>query len=181
MPVGPLMIEHRLIERMIGVIAREAKSMKTDGRADTSFIDKVVDFIRTYADRCHHGKEEDILFRELHKKTLKNTHKNIMDELIEEHKTGRQITAQLSVANVGYRQGDQSALKVILECLDFLVDFYPKHIEKEDRHFFIPVMKYFNQEEKDAMLVEGYEFDRELIHEKYRGVVETSEKQALQR
>lgn len=181
MPIGPLMIEHRLIERMIEVIEREVKKMKTEGRADASFIGRVVDFIRTYADRCHHGKEEDILFRELRKKTLDDMHKKIMDELIEEHKTGRQITGQLSEANAMYFQGDQSALKIIFKRLEFLVDFYPKHIEKEDRHFFIPVMKYFSQKEKDAMLAEGYEFDRELIHEKYRAIVETSEKQALER
>jgi len=39
------------------------------------------------------------------------------------------------------------------------------------------VMKYFTQEEKDAMLREGYEFDQKLIHEKYRDVVEAHEGQ----
>lgn len=179
MPIGPLMIEHRLIERMIEVIEREVKRIKTEGRTDASFIDRVVDFIRTYADRCHHGKEEGILFRELQKRNLDVTHKKIMDELIEEHKKGRQINGRLSEANAGYRRGDPSALGVILECLESLVDFYPKHIEKEDRRFFNPVMGYFTQEEKADMLMEGHEFDRELIHETYRTIVEASEKQAV--
>jgi aminoglycoside phosphotransferase family enzyme len=49
-----------------------------------------------------------------------------------------------------------------------LVEFYPKHIEKEDRHFFLPIMDYFSKEEKEAMLHEEYEFDRVLIHDIYR-------------
>jgi len=54
---------------------------------------------------------------------------------------------------------------VITQCIEELVDFYPKHIEKEDKHFFIPIMEYFNTAEKDAMLEEGYEFDQKSIHE----------------
>jgi len=61
--------------------------------------------------------------------------------------------------------------------MEALVKFYPIHIEKEDKHFFIPCMDYFNGEEKDAMLKEMREFDRNMIHEKYTRVVEEHEKQ----
>ena len=52
-----------------------------------------------------------------------------------------------------------------------LVEFYPKHIEVEDKRFFIPVMEYFSKNEQDAMLKEGYEFDQKLIHERYQSIV----------
>jgi hemerythrin-like domain-containing protein len=57
-----------------------------------------------------------------------------------------------------------------------LVEFYPKHIEKEDMHFFIPCMEYFSEQEKDSMLKEGWEFDKKLIHEKYLNIVNNAEK-----
>jgi hypothetical protein len=57
-----------------------------------------------------------------------------------------------------------------------LVEFYPRHIEKEDKHFFIPCMDYFTEAEKEAMLKEEWEFDRSLIHEKYRNIVISAEK-----
>ena len=63
----------------------------------------------------------------------------------------------------------------VLARLNALTEFYPKHIEKEDRHYFLPVMRYFSDEEKEAMLQEGYDFDRTLIHEKYQQVVERAE------
>lgn len=176
MPIGPMMIEHRLIERMINVMDSKMGKMKAGGKADPAFIETAVDFIRTYADRCHHGKEEDILFRELKKKALSQEHRKIMEELIEEHRNGRKVTGKLVEANQRYLTGDSKALDEIIECMQTLVAFYPRHIEKEDKHFFIPVMKYFSKDEQDGMLKEGYEFDQGLIHEKYRHVVERGEK-----
>ncbi len=74
MPIGPLMIEHTLIERMIAIAKMGPGRLENERKADPAFIDDVVDFVRSYADRCHHGKEEDILFRELAKKvSLTNT------------------------------------------------------------------------------------------------------------
>lgn len=61
----PIMIEHRLIERMISVVKRTLTKITSAEEVDPVFIDTAVDFIRIYADRTHHGKEEDILFREL--------------------------------------------------------------------------------------------------------------------
>ncbi len=176
MPIGPLMIEHRLIERMIDVMKEELLLIEREKKADPEFIEMAVDFIRTYADRCHHGKEEDILFRDLGVKKLTDKHKRTMEELVEEHKWGRRVTARLVEANTRYVQGNKEALSAIMDCIKALIEFYPKHIEKEDKHFFIPCMDYFTEAEKEAMLKEEWEFDKSLIHEKYRNMVMAAEK-----
>ncbi|NLF01320.1 MAG: cation-binding protein, partial [Anaerolineales bacterium] len=49
------------------------------------------------------------------------------------------------------------------------------HITKEDKVFFPAAMRYFTREEQDAMLEEMWAFDRAMIHEKYRAVVERFE------
>jgi hemerythrin-like domain-containing protein len=175
MPIGPLMIEHRLIERMIEVMKRQLQRWEGEGKADPSFIETAVDFIRTYADRCHHGKEEGILFRDLGGKPISEDHKRIVKQLVEEHGWARRTTGRLTEANEAYRKGDAGAVSAILECVRSLVEFYPQHIEKEDRHFFLPSMDYFTEEEKDAMLDEEYEFDRILIHDIYREYVAKQE------
>ena len=84
LPIGPLMIEHRLIERMITVMKKELDRIQEQGNADPKFIETAVNFIRIYADACHHGKEEKILFRDLQKKEMKPEDKQTMEELIEE-------------------------------------------------------------------------------------------------
>jgi hemerythrin-like domain-containing protein len=176
MPVGPLMIEHRLIERMIRIMQANLETIGKEGKVDPALVDTAVDFIRAYADRCHHGKEEDILFRDLAKKKISSEHQRIMQELIEEHKMGRNNVKKLVEAKEKYVQGNKDALKDIVSNMEILVKFYPKHIEKEDKRFFIPCMDYFTDAEKDTMLNEMHEFDRNMIHEKYNKVVEKHEK-----
>ena len=167
LPIGPLMVEHRLIERMIEVLKIELEKIKNFNDFNPIFIDNVVDFIRTYADQTHHGKEEDILFRELKKKDISEDHKKIMNELIEEHIFGRKTTGELVEAKIEYIKGDNNAIESIIDKINVLIDFYPKHIEKEDKHFFIPVMDYFTKVKQDMMLKEGQDFDRKMIHRKY--------------
>ena len=169
---GQLMIEHRLIERMLAVIQDTLPRVEKSRRVDPFFVDTAVDFIRTYADRTHHGKEEDILFRDLISKDLSDVDRAVMNELLEEHVLGRSTTKALVEANTLYRNGDASALGNIVSCLRRLVDFYPRHIEKEDKIFFPACRAYFSEAEDQAMLAEFQDFDRRMIHEKYKSVVD---------
>lgn len=168
---GPLMIEHRLIEQMIEVIREALIRMETFQVIDPMFIDTVVDFIRVYADRTHHGKEEEIMFKELAGKGLSAEDRRVMEELISEHAVGRKVTKELVEANLRLASGDPSAVREIMGCLRTLVDFYPKHIAKEDKVFFPNARAYLSEAEDQAMLAAFWEFDRKMIHEKYTLVV----------
>jgi len=181
-PIAPLMIEHRLIERMVGLMRQELERIRSNilvdpefAFVDPVFIDTAVDFLRIYADRCHHGKEEDILFAELANKDLAPDMKRIMDELTEEHVRAREYTRELVKAKENYLRQEPDAVNQILSYLDKLTAMYPKHIITEDQHFFIPSMEYFSAPEKDAMLEKMWEFDRRMIHERYEGVVSAIE------
>jgi hemerythrin-like domain-containing protein len=175
LPIGPLMIEHRLIERMIGEMEARVERASNENEIDPTFIDTAADFIRTYADRTHHGKEEDILFRDLEKKSMSEEDSRVMGELIGEHRRGRKMVGELLSANDRYREGEREALKKIVETLRALIEFYPGHIKKEDEIFFPASMEYLDREEKDAMLSEMQEFDRKMIHEKYKSIVDELE------
>jgi hemerythrin-like domain-containing protein len=170
-PIGPLMIEHRLIEQIIPIIDEKTAEIRDTGVADVKFIDTAVDFIRTYADRCHHGKEEQILFRELKKKQMSKKDTKIMKELVAEHVRGRQLTRSLLEAKERYLSGNKKALSDILDLLTELAKFYPKHIEKEDKGFFKPAMAYFSEAERNAMLDEMYDFDRQFVHNIYKNII----------
>jgi len=175
LPIGPLMIEHRLIERMTRIVKELLEIIQAEKKEDPVQVEKVIHFIRAYADRCHHGKEEEILFLALGRKNLSPEHRRMMDELIEDHKLGRKITLSLQEANQRYQKGDAVALSDIADALRSLVEFYPQHIRKEDRDFFIPAMGYFSNAEKEAMIREGYESDSRLLHEEYVDLVKTLE------
>jgi hemerythrin-like domain-containing protein len=126
------MKEHRLIELMIENIKKKLTGKQAYD--NPAFAETVVDFFRSYADRCHHGKEEDILFRELSKKQLSEQHGKIMNELIQEHCIARKTVGRLEKAK---NERSHTELRLVLS---ELIGLYPPHIEKEDKHFFYPVM-----------------------------------------
>lgn len=166
------MIEHRLIEKIVGLLEKELLEINAGRKPDAKFIYAAVDFFRTYADRTHHGKEEDILFRDLSAKPITEEHKRIVAELLDEHVLARKNVLGLYEANDRYEKGDTAAVSDIASAIKNLTELYPMHIEKEDRHFFIPTMEYFTEDEQVKMLREFYLFDRNMIHEKYKKVVD---------
>jgi hemerythrin-like domain-containing protein len=170
-PIGPLMREHRLIERMVGLVKEETAWAREEERPPSGIME-AVDFFRTYADRTHHGKEEDILFRDLASRDLSPEHRQIMDELVAEHVVARRTVGSLAEGHRRLGAGDSGGLRQMVDAMQTLVDLYPKHIDKEDQRFFYPCMEYFTRQEQDAMLEEFWKFDQRMIHEKYARLVE---------
>jgi len=175
MPIAPLMIEHRLTDRVISLMKREALAMQS-GRVDTGFIRSTVEFFTTYVDLCHHCKEEEILFKSLGRKEMSPEHRKILHELIDEHVLARRIVARMDSAKEPCLYGDRAAVADMRDCLEEMDELYTAHIEKEDRHFFLPSMTYFTEEEQASMLSEMEEFDKRLIHKIYRDKVEEFER-----
>jgi hemerythrin-like domain-containing protein len=173
-PIGPLMWEHRLIEQIVPLMEKEVDRIERTNVPDVDFIDTAVDFFRVYADRTHHGKEEDILFRDLAAKELSPDLAKIMSELTNEHVRARDLVGRLRKSREEYGKGESAASETIKACLIELSNLYPKHIEKEDKHFFYPILDYLSKEEQAAMLDEFNELDRKMIHAKYRDVIERS-------
>lgn len=171
-PIGPLMWEHRTIERAVKLLERELVKIQKTNKVDHEFLNRTVDFFRMYADRTHHGKEEDILFRSLNSKSISSEHRKTMDELINDHKKGRKLTGKLKEWGESHEENSDEDLDKVTNAIKGLLQLYPQHIEKEDKHFFFPIMDYFSKQEKEDMLKEFYDFDRHLIHEKYKKLLD---------
>ena len=58
-----LMKEHEAIKDSLVVLNKICDKLQSGEQVDSSHLDQIVEFIRNFADKCHHGKEEDILFR----------------------------------------------------------------------------------------------------------------------
>ena len=169
-PIGPLMREHRLIEKMLEVVKGQAAAIEQGKTPDRCLVLEIVDFFRSYADRTHHGKEEDILFKQMVDKKISGEHRKLVAELIEEHRQARGIVGRLKEAAEG---GELSAKsETVLGCFGEILALYPKHIAKEDDRLFYPCLSYFSDAEQESMLQEFAEFDRMMVHEKYQALVD---------
>ncbi len=172
------MIEHRLIEKMIGIIEKKIPQIRKLKKIEPSFIDSVVDFMQTYTDKIHHGKEEDIYFRVCANKNMNSQESELLSELIEEHELSRKVIDAI-VQNKDKNLEDEGVFELIVGKLHSLVKIYRDHIDKEDHLFFPESEKYLSEIEQTKMLEEFLDFDKKVIHEKYRLVVEDLAKQSL--
>jgi hemerythrin-like domain-containing protein len=168
------MIEHWLIERMLALFAGEQRTISESGAVDYGFLDISLDFFKTYVDKFHHGKEEDILFRELASKPLSPEDRKMLNELLEEHGRTRMAVEKLESAR--RQQVDKKlAITEITKRMETLIKWYPVHIEKEDQHFFISTMNYLSPEEQAAMLEKSREFDRGFTQQRFVEIIKDLE------
>jgi hemerythrin-like domain-containing protein len=140
--IGILMQEHRIIEKTLNMFEVEIKRISEENHIDAISMYVSIDFIRTYTDQAHHGKEENILFRELLKKDLLSEHAKMLNELMAEHKYSRGIVSKWMDADKRSFDGEDTSQEII-SYLKELIQFYPQHIMKEDEHFFNPILDYF--------------------------------------
>lgn len=180
-PVGPLMHEHRDIERVIVLLQQENGYIASGKEPDTRRIDELCSIMREFADRCHHGKEEDILFRELQKKDLSEEHRRILDELTSEHVLAREMVQALLAAKEEFQRGNHRAIVAIQAQLEKIAGLYPEHIAKEDKKFFHPCLDYFSQQERQAMLEEFEAFEKRMDHEDWLARIKALEIEASAR
>ncbi|NLE21879.1 MAG: cation-binding protein [Actinobacteria bacterium] len=124
---------------------------------------------------AHHGKEEDILFAELDGRGLSIDDRPMMDELVADHVYSRRLVGGVAEANERYRLGDEDARAIVVARLRELRDFYPGHIETEDKVFFPAARAYFTDEEEARLLERFREFDMTMIHRRYAAFVEELE------
>ena len=97
-PTKILSDEHKNILKIVNILADECKSLEQKA-IDKDFFEKVIDFIRNYADKFHHAKEEEILFKEFCK-SAKNgeIHCNPVEQMLIEHDMGRQFVKGMESA-----------------------------------------------------------------------------------
>ncbi len=91
-PIEILKNEHQHILAVIKALEMECSSIAAGGKINKSFFQQAIYFIRNYADKFHHAKEEDILFFELCKdQTQEKMHCNPVQQMLVEHDLGRQF------------------------------------------------------------------------------------------
>lgn len=94
--VGPataeLRHEHEVILRALAVLERGGERLATGVAADEAALFELVALIRLFADKCHHGKEEDQLFPMLREKGIGAT----LSVFLDDHVEGRGYLATLA-------------------------------------------------------------------------------------
>ena len=164
------MEEHRVIERVIDALEEGAARLERGEQMRPGFFIEATDFIKGFADGCHHKKEEGVLFIAMRDQGVP-VHGGPIGVMLSEHEQGRAYTQALRGAAEKLEAGDESAAAEIISSARGYASLLRQHIGKED-HILFPmadqVIPPSQQEQvlRDFETVEHEEVG-EGVHEKY--------------
>ena len=170
--------EHQLILRMIALLEKNVALMEQGRFRNWQFFLDAVDFIRNYADRFHHAKEEDVLFVELISNGMPEKQSPI-EAMHIEHDQGRAFVRAMAEAAEKALAGEAGQISVIADNAAGYIALLREHIDKEDNVLY-PLAERILPQEVRAPMIEAYERAEAQtpgLEEKYQRLVEDYERQ----
>jgi len=170
--------EHKLFLRMIALVEKNTELLEQGKFRNWQFYLDAVDFIRNYADRFHHAKEEDVLFIELIKNGMPEKQSPI-EAMHMEHDQGRAHVRAIENAAQKALDGETGQAAIIAENAKGYAALLRGHIEKEDDILY-PLAERVLPEEVRARMLDAYaqaETKTPALENKYLLMVEGYEQQ----
>jgi hemerythrin-like domain-containing protein len=129
-PTEVLEHEHLIIQKIVGAMAVLIERLELGIEVEAAVLTDVLEFMQTFADRCHHGKES-YLFKLLEKKRIAVSGCPI-EVLLQEHEKGRSLLAGLKLSSESYIRAPGAGAEALVGAFHALIELYSAHIWKED-------------------------------------------------
>lgn len=168
--------EHEAILHVFKILdAMRASDLQT-GAEQIQFGGELVKFLKIFADKCHHGKEENYLFTALEQAGVPNANGPI-GQMLHEHQLGRQHIAEMGSALAakdldGFKQAALAYQELLRE-----------HIQKENDVLFVLADRLLDTQKQDELFEKFEEWEEKVVghgvHEALHAQIKTWEKQYL--
>ena len=145
-PIDMLTHEHKYILKVVHGLSVIDEDLSRGEQVDADLMQRVVWFMRNFADKCHHAKEEAVLFPAMEEKGVPKTGCPL-DALRAEHEKGRKLVTALKEAADAYAAGSSEAVEELRGAIGGIRQLYPNHIWKEDEMVFPMAERLFMQDE----------------------------------
>ena len=176
-PTEELMKEHRVIERMLVVVSKAADRLNAGQKVDRDVFVGAADFLKNFADRCHHGKEEKLLF-------VKMVERGVSGEvgpiavMLREHEDGRAHVRK--IAELSSKEVDDRSRSELVNHVKAYANLLGQHIQKEDKILYPMADQLLTSDDQDELEKGFLEVEEKVmgpgVHERYHHMIEELEK-----
>lgn len=163
-PTTILIEEHKNILKVIDVLNEKCNLTESKKTIDRDFFKNAIDFIRNYADKFHHAKEEDLLFKELCSDDVE-MHCNPTEQMRYEHELGRGFVKGMIEAL------EKSDIKKLTENAREYCALLRDHIYKEDNILYPMADEVLNAKKQKVLLDKFKKIEDKTDVKKYLGFV----------
>lgn len=134
-PIDILTREHRVIEKVLDSLHAFTQRLEPGGEGDRRMVAEFAEFFREFADRCHHGKEEDRLFVSLVEHGVPRDAGPVA-VMLQEHEIGRGHVEALTAVGAGSGPLSAQECETVRHHAEAYVPLLALHIQKEDQILF---------------------------------------------
>lgn len=169
--------EHRLILRMVSLVENKSDLVEQGSFTDWQFYLDAVDFIRNYADRYHHAKEEDTLFTALIANGMPQENSPVA-AMHMAHDQGRAFVRGMEEAAARALAGETGHEAATIENARGYAALLREHIDTEDNILYPLAERTLPQEVRPAMVTAYQEAEAAVpadFTDRYREMIERYE------
>ncbi|HST78996.1 MAG TPA: hemerythrin domain-containing protein [Verrucomicrobiae bacterium] len=138
-PLLELKHDHETIENVMEAMSAAAKRLQHGQELSHELFQEFSTFIHTFADACHHAKEEKYLFPLVEKKQIGEINLHLR-RLEEEHLTSRTLLSRFDQFSAAYLSNRPGARDSLVQVMNEITALYRRHIWEED-HVFLPLLE----------------------------------------
>jgi hemerythrin-like domain-containing protein len=155
-PIKDLKAEHQAVLLTLKILDKINKMIAETGKApQLDHMEQLLEFFAVFVDKCHHGKEEDLLFPALEQIGVSKQNGPI-GAMLYEHQLGRTYVKNMKSALAAYQKGDREELNKFLQNAKGYITLLTDHIYKEDNVLY-PLAENNLSPERQTELSEGFE------------------------
>jgi hemerythrin-like domain-containing protein len=166
--------EHDLILQALEALGKRLEGMNTPTPDDRAYFEKAVEFLRGFADKCHHGKEEDLLFKRMAERGFP-TQGGPIAVMLSEHQAGRAFIRGMAeaAARIG---SDQQAGPQLRDNGRGYIELLRNHIAKENQVLFPMADRALSAEDQHDLAHAFERFEEQEtgagVHERMLGLLQ---------
>jgi hemerythrin-like domain-containing protein len=142
--------EHDAILKMLDALDQTSVQLLGGASVQLSTLQDLLEFFQLFADRCHHGKEEDLLFPLLERRGIPRE-RGPIGVMLSEHDQGRELMQQMKAAVGEYEKAPQAAGKRWSEAARVYSQLLREHIMKENNILFRMAEQVLSPEEQTSL------------------------------
>jgi hemerythrin-like domain-containing protein len=154
--IQELRMEHDAVKLTLKVLDKICQEIELSGKlSDAQHVDHLLEFFTVFVDKCHHGKEEELLFPALEQIGV-GRDKGPIGVMLREHQLGRECVQKMKTAFSQFKTGVAPAAVDFNRSARDYISLLNQHIDKENDVLF-PMAEKQLSEAKLAELLKGFE------------------------
>ena len=158
-PTQILMAEHELILEALDALEKKVAAIQAGAAPDRAYFDKAVNFLRGFADKCHHRKEENLLFKRMTERGFP-VQGGPIGVMLSEHEAGRAFIRGIAEGAAKLGTGPVAARQIVENARGY-IDLLRAHIGKENNVLFPMADRALSPEDQAYLTKEFERFEAE--------------------